>query len=213
MAENNKPIALEDRGETGEKLFSPSAGRNKDVIAETLGERLARSSRILEIGSGTGEHAEAVCLKRPDLRWTPSDPDARSRASIAARSREIDNLAPPLALDLLDQGWMEAAPECDALVCINVIHISPFDVTRALAGFAASRLPGDGCVILYGPFLEGVRSAPSNLTFRDDLQRRDPQWGVRELDDVKAVFAGKGWRLDERIAMPANNLTLVFKPD
>lgn len=211
MAEPKKPIALEDRAEEGAKLFSPSAGRNKAVIADLLGRTLPESAHVLEIGSGTGEHAEAVCARRPDLVWTPSDPDAASRASVAARAADTPGLQPPLDLDLLTPDWMAKAPDAEALVCINVIHIAPWAVAEALADYAARRLPEDGLVCLYGPFLQGEDSAPSNLSFSEDLKRRDARWGVRELAEVQALFSKAGFRACERMEMPANNLTLIFR--
>lgn len=211
MAELEKPIALEDRARDGAKLFSPSAGRNKDAIAALLAATLPARARVLEIGSGTGEHAEAVCARRTDLSWTPGDPDPASRASIAARAAAIPGLQAPLDLDLLRDDWMSRASDADILVCINVIHIAPWAVAEALAEYAGRRLPEKGLVCLYGPFLEAEASASSNLKFSEDLKRRDARWGVRELGDVKALFGKAGFGACERVEMPANNLTLIFR--
>jgi len=211
MTGEEKPVALEDRADTGGLLYSPSAARNKDAIAQVLDRVLPQGARVLEIGSGTGEHAEAACRRRPDLHWTPSDPDLRSRASVAARASSLDNLADPIDLDLLDARWADRAPACDALVCINVVHIAPFAVAEALARHAGAALPADGVAYLYGPFLEGGASAPSNVRFSEDLRRRDPAWGVRERAEVEALFDSRGWRRTARIEMPANNLSLLFE--
>ncbi|MBI1236706.1 MAG: DUF938 domain-containing protein [Alphaproteobacteria bacterium] len=193
-----------------EKLYSPSAARNSAVIADVLSPVLASQARVLEIGSGTGEHAEAVCSVRPDIKWTPSDPDELSRRSQAARARETGGVQAPLELDVSVPGWTQDLPEFDALVCCNVIHISPWTAAEGLARGAADILGTEGRIFLYGPFLEGADTAPSNLEFDTSLKARNPQWGVRALQDVTQLFAHNGFHLEKRIAMPANNLSLIF---
>lgn len=213
MADAPKPpIALEQRAVEGAMLFSPSAGRNKDAIAQVLAELLPQGAHVLEIGSGTGEHAESAVQARPDLSWTPSDPDDASRASCAARA-EISGgrIHPPLNLDLTRPGWLDDALRCDAIFCANTIHISPWSVAEGLAAGAESLLGAEGRVILYGPFLNGADSAPSNLKFSENLKARDASWGVRERTDVEALFAARGFALARVIDMPANNHMLLFE--
>ena len=192
--------------------MSPSAARNRTPIAGMLAGILPENAQVLEIGSGTGEHAVAACLQRPDICWQPSDPDARSRSSQAAWASEADGrISAPLALDLRDPDWFAAAGAADALVCINVIHISPWIVTEHLAAGAAALLEAGGPVYLYGPYREGEATAPSNLEFDRSLKSRNPDWGVRALSDVVAVFDRAGFDLESRTGMPANNLSLVFR--
>lgn len=147
----------------------------------------------------------------PDIRWQPSDPDARARQSQAAWADEAGGrIAAPLDLDLLDADWTSRCGRADALVCINVIHISPWAVTESLAAGAARLLAPGRPVVLYGPYLEGEATAPSNLDFDRSLKARNPVWGVRALADVTGVFDRAGFRLASRTGMPANNLSLVF---
>ncbi|WP_394694190.1 DUF938 domain-containing protein [Hyphobacterium sp.] len=202
---------MESRESAEEKLFSPSAARNSQPIADILCPLLKSGARVLEIGSGTGEHGEAVCLRRPDVHWTPSDPDSASRKSQAARAREISAMQMPLDLDVSRDGWSDGLAEIDNLVCCNVIHISPWATAQGLVRGATHILHPKGRIFLYGPFLEGAASAPSNLDFDASLKSRNPEWGVRPLDEVVELFAGHGFELEQRIDMPANNLSLIFK--
>jgi uncharacterized protein DUF938 len=203
-------IAMEAREAVEEKLFSPSSARNSGPIADVLCPLLKSHALVLEIGSGTGEHGEAVCRRRPDILWTPSDPDVTSRKSQAARARESDGMQMPLDLDVSRPGWSDELPNVDILVCCNVIHISPWATATGLARGAADILHPEGRVFLYGPFLEGAASAPSNLDFDASLKARNPEWGVRALADVKTLFAAHGFQLEKRIDMPSNNLSLIF---
>lgn len=201
---------MEMRGAVEEKLFSPSAARNAAAITNVLGPVLKPAAYVLEIGSGTGEHGEAVCGLRPDIQWTPSDPDEVSRRSQATRAGEIEGLQAPLDLDVSAPAWTHGLSAYDVLVCCNVIHISPWAVAEGLARGAADILEQEGWVFLYGPFLEGVKTAPSNLEFDASLKSRNPEWGVRALEDVISLFARNGFQLENRIDMPANNLALIF---
>tara|TARA_R110000868_G_scaffold108842_3_gene296779 strand:+ start:4744 stop:5400 length:657 start_codon:yes stop_codon:yes gene_type:complete len=205
-------IALEQRQADAARLFSPSAARNRDAIGDLLAAVLPQGARVLEFGSGTGEHAVAVCTRRPDIVWQPSDPDARSRASQNAWAAEAaPNMLPALDLDLTRAGWDAALGRFDALVCLNVIHIAPWAVAEAIAAASATCLEPGGLIYLYGPYLEGEATAPSNLEFDRSLKSRNPQWGVRGRSDVEALFATAGWAKPERHQMPANNLSLVFR--
>ena len=205
------PVAIEERGLEDGKLFSPSAERNSQPICEILSPRLPVNAHVLEIGSGTGQHGESVCLARPDIVWQPSDPDEASRGSLEARSRDVPGLQKPLLIDAAKPGWWTKMPQVDVLACSNVIHISPWVVTEGLASGASAIVGEGGFVYLYGPFLEGSRTAGSNLAFNDNLRARNAQWGVRDLEAVSGVFAASGFELAERIEMPANNLSLLFR--
>jgi len=206
------PIALEDRGSEGARLSSPSAGRNRDVIARLLEARLPENARVLEIASGTGEHALASVRARPDLLWRPSDPDAASRASIDDWAREAEGrMLPALDLDVCVDGWADPLDPFDAIFCANMIHIAPWQAALGLFAGAGARLPAGGLVLLYGPFLEGEATAPSNLDFDASLKQRDPRWGVRALDAVDAVAQAQGLTRIERVETPANNRLLVFR--
>lgn len=194
------------------KRHAPAAGRNREPIAAVLAEELPPSGLVLEIASGTGEHAVHFARTFPGLTWQPSDPDPDARASIAAWREEcgLANLLPPIEVDAAAEAWpLERA---DAMLCINMIHISPVAATEGLVGGAARRLAPGAPLVLYGPFLEeGVETATSNLAFDADLRTRNPTWGLRRvawLDDLARVH---GFERTRRVAMPANNLTLVYR--
>ncbi len=202
---SDEPIALEDRAQDGAKLFSPSAGRNKRVVAETLAELLTRNAGVLELGSGTGEHGAALGELRADVVWQYSDPDAASRASQAAWARE--GWPAPLDIDLrVAEWWAELSP-VDAIFSANMIHIAPIE---ALMGLVKGAEALTDTVILYGPFLFGDHSAPSNLEFDVSLRRRDPRWGVRQWEDVKHIFGSAGFNADQPRPMPSNNHFVRF---
>ena len=212
MAEPRSPIALEERARSEARLSSPSAGRNKSVIADALATLLPQGARVLEIASGTGEHALACVTARPDLVWTPSDPDAASRASIESWAREADGrIEPALALDMTRTGWTDGLEPVDAVFCANMIHIAPWAAAEGLFAGAAALVRPDGAVHLYGPFKEGQATAPSNLDFDASLKARDPAWGVRERAAVEALAARHGFEPADRMETPANNLLLSFR--
>jgi hypothetical protein len=203
--------ALEDRDVRDGRLFSPSAGRNKEVVSRALADLLPHDARVLEIASGTGEQGIATCLKRPDLHWQFSDPDPTSRESQAAWiAHEQLDLPAPLNINTSQNEWTVGLPHLDAIFCANMIHIAPLSATEGLADGAKERLDGEGLLILYGPYLFGEDSAPSNLDFDLSLKSRNPAWGVRSLDLVKHIFALRGFNLAELRAMPKNNHILVF---
>jgi SAM-dependent methyltransferase len=191
---------------------SPSTARNREPILRVLEARLSDGARVLEIASGAGEHAVFLARALPQVRWRPTDRDPDARASIAAwrAAADLPNLEAPLALDAADPaGWPDEP--VDAVVCINMIHIAPWAAAEGLMAGAGRRLPTGGRLFLYGPFVEAdVPTAPSNLAFDESLRGRDPAWGLRRLDEVVALAARHGLALTERIAMPANNLTLIF---
>lgn len=207
----NPVTALETRAQLGDRLSSPSAERNRGVIADVLEAHLVEGAHVLEIGSGTGQHGFELTRRRSDVRWQPSDPDQTSRRSQNAWALEAeDRILPSLALDLLQDGWSSGLGPYDALVSMNVIHISPWAVCQQIARRAGELVKPSGLVFLYGPFKEGAQTAPSNLDFDRSLKSRNPSWGVRDLDRVIAEMQSAGLRLQRRVDMPANNLSLLF---
>jgi len=199
-------------GHSDQRLSSPAARRNREPILATLAPLLSEARTVLELASGTGEHAVHFAAALPDVRWQPSDPGESARASIAAWRAEsgLDNLAEPLALDVERRPW--AVDGFDALVAINLLHIAPWSVTEALLGEAGDRLPAGAPVFLYGPFLrDGVPTAPSNEAFDAELRRRDPRWGLRSLAAVSTLARARGLHLEQVVEMPANNVGVVLR--
>ena len=206
------PIALEDRGEDGARLFSPSAARNREPIGVELARLLPKCARVLEVASGTGEHAVHIARLRPDLVWQPSDIDDTSIASQTAwRSEAPDSIMESQHLSVTEDGWWTRFNEpFDAIFCANMIHIAPWEAAKGLAAGARHNLERGGICILYGPFLKNGDGPQSNRDFDANLRSRNADWGVRELSDVKQLFALQGLELREAVAMPANNDLLVF---
>lgn len=203
------PYNVGDLGR-GVKRRAPAAGRNVGPIGDVLQDWLPANGLVLEIASGTGEHALAFAQRFPMLEWQPSDPDPEALASIAAWQAEGPaNLRPPIELDVT-RVWQ--ADRADTILCVNMVHISPWECSLALLD-GASRLLGKGApLILYGPWLEaGLAPAPSNLAFDLDLKARDPRWGLRLVEDFAAEAALCGFVLTERRHMPSNNLMLRFE--
>jgi hypothetical protein len=192
---------------------SPATARNREPILEALRPRLPAAGRVLEIAAGAGEHAVFNAAALPHLQWRPTDPDPEALVSIAAWRDHagLANLLPPLRLDAADPDrW--PVEHADAVVNINMIHISPWPATEGLMTGAARLLPDGGLLFLYGPYIEAdVPTAPSNLAFDQSLRSRNPLWGIRHLDDVARLGAEHDLVLAERIAMPANNLSLIFR--
>ena len=192
---------------------SPATARNRQPILEVLEPRLAVGARVLEVASGAGEHAMFLAAALPGVTWQPTDRDGDALASIAAWRAAAGpaNLAAPIRLDAADRASWPAGP-FEAVVCINMVHISPWAATEGLMAGAARVLTPGGRLFLYGPYLEAeVETAASNLAFDESLKARDPDWGLRHVADVRALAATHGLRFAERIAMPANNLILVFE--
>ena len=196
---------------TEHRIYSPSSGRNSGVISEVLKERLPKKASVLEIASGSGEHGVAICQKRPDILWQMSDPDARSRQSQDDWRRDLpDQIKPSLPLSMTDLEWWGGLGRYDSIYCANMIHIAPWEAALGLAQGAGQLLQSCDQVILYGPFLEGQKTAQSNLNFDQSLKSRNPAWGVRSLESVKHIFADVGFNLKARIEMPAENRILLF---
>lgn len=194
------------------KRHAPATERNRDFIFEVLARVLPPQGLVLEIASGSGEHAVHFAARSPGWIWQPSDPDPEARASISAWADEakLPNLRAPIALDVAAPAWPDVAP--DAIVCINMVHIAPWDAACGLFAGAGRVLPARGVLYLYGPYrFDGVFTAPSNEAFDASLRARDPAWGVRDVRDLEALAKDNGLSLDEVVAMPANNHSLVFR--
>jgi SAM-dependent methyltransferase len=186
--------------------------RNREPILEVLKRVLPRQGLVLEVASGSGEHAAYFAKALPGLSWQPTDPDAEALASIAAHRAAAggSNLLPPLQLDVTEGEWPVA--RADAILCSNMIHIAPWTACEGLIAGAARVLPPGGILYLYGPYkIDGRHTAPSNQAFDDDLRARNPLWGIRDLADVVALAGQHGFALAETAPMPANNLSVVFR--
>jgi SAM-dependent methyltransferase len=196
---------------TNELLTSAAAERNKDPILTVLESVLPETGSVLEIASGTGQHVCFFAEAMPGIRWQPSEPDEAAREAIATRIREsaLGNVAQPIALDVLEPHW-PVHESYDAVLCINMIHISPWRATHALFRGVAKLLAPQGKLILYGPYLENGQAVQSNLDFDASLKRRNAEWGLRELEEVTRVAAGHSLQRLQIVRMPANNLTVVF---
>lgn len=196
------------------KQHAPATLRNREPIAEVLVRELPGRGTVLEIAAGTGEHAVFFAERFPALRWQPTDPSPEALASIAAYRDDYDggNLREPLLLDAAaPDSWPVA--QAAAIVCINMVHISPWEATLGLFAGAA-RILGTtgGPLILYGPYLEqGVETATSNLDFDASLKARDPRWGLRHAEDLDRLAAEHGMARTVRVAMPANNIMLIYR--
>ena len=193
------------------KQHAPATERNREPIGAVLARALPTTGVVLEIASGSGEHAVQFARAFPHLAWQPSDPDATALASIAAWRDEarLPNLRAPVQLDASAPTWPVSA--ADAVVCINMIHISPWPATLGLVAGAARMLPPRGLLYLYGPCLIDGVTAPSNTAFDRSLRSRNASWGVRELRDVEAAAAAAGFTLADTVVMPANNHSLLFR--
>ena len=197
---------------TDGRWVAPAAERNKGPILEVLQRVLPPRGLVLEIGSGTGQHVVHFAKALSQLSWQPSDPDAENRQSIALWSRveELGNVRAPLALDVRERPWpIDAA---DAIVCINVVHVSPWAATLALFDGVREVLPSEGVLFLYGPYRRGGRhTAPSNEKFDADLRAHNPEWSLRDIDELAEVADRVGFALAEIVDMPSNNFSLVFR--
>ena len=194
------------------RQHAPAAARNRDPILAVLREELPESGLVLEVASGTGEHGVHFARALSDLTWQPSDPSSEALASIAAW-REAEgsaNLLAPVQLDAASNLW--PVDSADAMVCINMVHISPWEATQGLMRGAGRLLPQGAPLILYGPYRRaGHALEASNAAFDESLKSRDPRWGLRALEAVADCAAGEGLSLSRVVEMPANNLTVVFR--
>jgi hypothetical protein len=189
---------------------APATARNREPILAVLREVLPETGLVLEVASGTGEHVRFFAEALPGLAWQPSDPDPDARASIAAWCAGVPNIHPPLALDAAAPDWPIAA--ADAILCINMVHISPWGATEGLFAGASRLLAPGAPLYLYGPYRRAdVPTAPSNEAFDASLKARDRAWGLRDLADVIAAGDRDELRFERLVEMPANNLSLVFR--
>jgi SAM-dependent methyltransferase len=194
------------------KRRAPATDRNREPIAAVLREVLPERGTLLEIASGTGEHAACFSALFPRLSWQPSDPDPEALASIRAWREDAgpNNLLEPVQLDASAEAWPVGG--ADAILCVNMVHISPWAATEGLMRGAGRLLPPGGPLILYGPYRRGgVPTAPSNEAFDQSLKARNAEWGLRDLEAVEEEAAANGLRLQRIVEMPANNLTVVFR--
>lgn len=216
-AQSGQPLALEKRVEEADgRRFSPSTGRNKDIVRTTFLEVMPTQGRILEIASGTGEHGAHITAVAHELNWTYSDIDPVSQASQLSWRNHVthDRLNGPITVNTTQADWgeVEDGAPWNGMFCANMIHIAPFAAAQGLlAGAGRLLLPG-GRLMLYGPFARDGEIAPSNARFSEDLRRRDSSWGVRDLDlEILPLANAAGLRLTMVKAMPANNLSVVFE--
>ncbi|MGV3769595.1 MAG: DUF938 domain-containing protein [Sphingobium phenoxybenzoativorans] len=199
-------------GSEADKRYAPATLRNRDAIVEVLRAILPDHGLVLEVASGSGEHAVHFARAFPALDWQPSDPDPAALASIMAWSGEagLANLRSPLKIDASTGIWQ--VDRADAVLCINMIHISPWAATAGLMRGAGAVLPPGGVLYLYGPFIRtGAPTAPSNMDFDQSLRERDPAWGLRDLDAVIGIATEAGLACVTVVDMPANNLSVVFR--
>jgi len=190
------------------KRHAPATERNRDPIAAVLAEELPDAGRVLEIASGTGEHCAYFAERFPGLSWQPSDPDSDALTSIAGWTEGLANVLPPLEIDAAGGDF----PAADAILCVNMVHISPWEATLGLLAGAGKVLAPGAPLILYGPYRrEGVETAPSNEQFELWLKDKDPRFGLRFVEAVSEAAAGHGLALARLVEMPANNLMLIYR--
>lgn len=194
------------------RRHAPAASRNRQPILDELRPRLPTDGLVLEVASGSGEHVMHFAAALPNLVFQPSDPDSSARASIDAwaDATGLANVRPAVALDTQHAAW--PVEQADAVLCNNMIHIAPWQAAIGLIAGANRVLSAEGLVYLYGPYRrDGRHTAPSNDVFDRDLRRRNPAWGVRDLEAVTALAGEHGFGAPEVIDMPANNLSLIFR--
>lgn len=190
---------------------TPAADRNKGPILEVLTGVLPAAGTVLEIASGTGQHVVHFAAALPQLHWQPSDPDAELRESIRRHTAAsgLENIGPPLDLDVFTQPW--PVSNADALVAINMLHVAPWPATAALFTGAATLLASGSVLVTYGPYRrDGAHTSAGNAAFDTQLRAQDANWGIRELEAVTAEAESAGFDRSDVVAMPANNLCLVF---
>lgn len=207
-----RPQAIPQVARPGDPpAFAPATQRNRQPILEVLTRILPASGLVLEVASGSGEHALWFAQHLRPLAWQPSDPDPACRRSIAAHAAGVDcpTLKPPLDLDVTEAIW--PIEHADAIVCINMVHIVPWAATEGLIAGAARCLPPGGVLYLYGPYQRGGKhTAPSNAAFDESLRAHNPAWGLRKVEAVAESAQAQGLTLGKIVEMPANNLSLIL---
>ena len=191
---------------------APHVARNAEPVATVLKDVLPARGLVLEVASGSGEHVLHFARSFPKLLWQPSDAEPAALRSIEAWRAEagLFNLLPAVSLDARAADW--AVPQADAILCINMVHISPWNATAGLMRGAGRLLAAGAPLYLYGAYRQtGVETAPSNEAFDESLRGRNPEWGLRQLDEVVAEAEGQGFRLESVTPMPANNLSVVLR--
>lgn len=208
MSDPTPWIVAEDTGDV--RKHAPATLRNRDAILGVLRDSLPATGLVLEIASGSGEHAAFFSAALPGIAWQPSDPDASARESIAAWTADEDCACAPIDLDAAATRW--PIERADAVVCINLVHIAPLSACEGLMAGAGRILPPGAPLILYGPFRRAdLPTAPSNEAFDASLKERDPRWGLRDLDAVTELAAAHGLTLDRVVDMPANNIVVIYR--
>jgi hypothetical protein len=195
-----------------DRQYAPATLRNRDFILDVLRDVLPRTGVILEVASGSGEHVVHCARNLPSLVFQPSDPDPDAQLSVAAwvKATGVTNVRAPIALDASDSVWPIAS--ADGIICINMIHILPWQATRGLMKGATAILRSRSPLYLYGPYKrEGFETAPSNHAFDRSLRDRNPKWGLRDLEEVAAIAQSAGFSSPVITEMPANNLSVVFR--
>jgi SAM-dependent methyltransferase len=192
------------------RLFSPAAARNRDPILAVLKRDLPKSGLVLEIASGSGEHVSHFAAALPSVQWQPSDEAAACRACIDAWAHGLANVRPAITLDAAAPDW--PIEHADAVLCINMIHIAPWKAATGLMSGASRILAPSGLLALYGPYRSGGQTMEvGNAAFDADLKSRNPEWGLRVIEDVAALAADSGFGPPLIMAMPADNRMLLFR--
>jgi SAM-dependent methyltransferase len=194
------------------KLYHPHVARNREPILAVLKRFLPARALVLEVASGSGEHAAFFAKALPSVSWLPTDIDAKALASIAAFRAEagVPNLLAPVRLDVTAPSW--PVKRLDAIICNNMTHISPWAASEGLMAGAARTLRAGGMLFLYGPYkIDGRHTARSNQEFDAYLRSQNPEWAIRDLGEMRALAGRHGLTLIETVAMPANNLTVIFR--
>jgi SAM-dependent methyltransferase len=210
VTDRPQPFILEAGGEA--KRIAPATQRNREAIASVLRDILPAKGVVLEVASGTGEHVVHFAAAFPDLTWQPSDYDLAGLASIEAWSSEsgLPNILSPLRIDASAADW--PLTRAEAIICINMAHIAPWEASEGLFAGAARLLAPGAPLYLYGPYREaGIATAESNEAFDVSLKARNPAWGLRSVEQMNALAAHSGFALEARVEMPANNLSLFYK--
>jgi SAM-dependent methyltransferase len=195
--------------------YAPAAERNREPILGVLRRVLPERGSVLEIASGSGQHVAHFAAALPELEFQPSDRDDQDFASITAWCAQAGarNVRAPIVLDVTSDPWPATVGTVDAIFNANMIHIAPWEACLGLLRGAGAHLAPHGVLVTYGPYkIDGRHTAPSNEAFDADLRARDPSWGVRDLGDVARIAEQHGFAVAERVAMPANNFMIVFRP-